>query len=179
VEARQGSFGTFTDIGGVDANQRASVTGLEASTLYNFRVRAHNGSGYSGYSNVAAATTLGGSTGPCIADDTTLCLSNGRFQIRATFRTAQPQSGQAQVVALTPDTGYLWFFDPNNVEAVVKVINACSFNNRFWVFAGGLTDVEVILTVTDTDTGAIKQYTNNLGTKYAPIQDTGAFATCP
>jgi hypothetical protein len=179
VEARQGSVGTFTDIGGVDANSRASVSGLNPSTLYNFRVRARNASGDSPYSNIAAATTFGGSTGPCIPDVNTLCLNNGRFRIRATFRTAQAQSGQAQVVGLTPDTGYLWFFSDSNVEAVVKVLNACGLNNRYWVFAGGLTDVEVIMTVTDTDTGATKTYTNTLGTKFAPIQDTGAFPTCP
>jgi hypothetical protein len=180
VEARTGSAGSFTDIGGVGANAiGASVTGLDPSTLYNFRVRAHNATGYSDYSNIAAATTLGGSTGPCVADDTTLCLSGGRFQVRATFRTSQPQTGQAHAVGLTADTGYLWFFADTNVEVVVKVLNACSFNSRFWVYAGGLTDVEVIMTVTDTQTGTVKQYTNPLGTKFAPIQDSSAFATCP
>jgi hypothetical protein len=80
---------------------------------------------------------------------------------------------------LTSDTGYLWFFSSQNVEAVLKVIDACGFNNRYWVFAGGLTDVEVTLTVTDTQTGAVKQYFNPRGTKFAPVQDTSAFATCP
>ena len=28
---------------------------------------------------------------------------------------------------------------------VVKVLDACSFSNHFWVFAGGLTDVGVDL----------------------------------
>jgi hypothetical protein len=179
VEMREGSVGSFTDIGSVPANSIASVNGLDPSTLYNFRVRARNASGYSAYSNVAAATTFGTFTGPCVEDVTTLCLNNDRFQIRATFRTAQPQSGQAHVFELTPDTGYLWFFTDSNVEAVIKILNGCGLNNRFWVFAGGLTDVEVILTVIDTETGATKQYTNNLGTKFAPIQDTSAFATCP
>ncbi|HSS77993.1 MAG TPA: hypothetical protein VLV54_14780 [Thermoanaerobaculia bacterium] len=32
---------------------------------------------------------------------------------------------------LTDETGYLWFFSNTNVEAVVKVLNACSFNQRF------------------------------------------------
>jgi hypothetical protein len=45
--------------------------------------------------------------------------------------------------------------------------------------AGGLTDVNVILTVTDTQTGVIKTYTNPQGTPFQPIQDTDAFATCP
>ena len=179
-EMRGGVFASFTDIGGVAANvTAAAVSGLDPATPYDFRVRARNASGYSAYSNVASAATFGGPTGPCVIDSTTLCLSAGRFQVRGTYRTSQPASGQAHVEALTPDTGYLWFFNSNNVEAVVKVINACGFNDRFWVFAGGLTDVEVIVTVTDTQTGAVKTYTNLLGTKFAPIQDTNAFATCP
>jgi len=64
-------------------------------------------------------------------------------------------------------------------EMVVKVLNACALNSRYWTFAGGLTDVNVILTVTDTQTGAIQTYTNPQGTPFQPIQDTNAFATCP
>ena len=178
VESKTASS-SFVDIGAVGANiHEASVTGLNPSTTYTFRVRARNASGNSGYSNEASATTFGGPS-VCTANSTTLCLNNDRFKVQATFETAQPQSGQAQVVELTTDTGYLWFFSSTNVEAVIKVINACSFNNRYWVFAGGLTDVRVVLTVTDTQTGAVKTYTNPLGTKFAPIQDTSAFATCP
>lgn len=178
VESKVGS-GAFVDIGTVPANvSAASVIGHDPSTTYTFRVRAHNASGYSGYSNEASATTFSGPS-VCIENPTTLCLNDNRFRIQATFETPQPQSGQAQVVELTEDTGYLWFFSATNVEAVIKILNACSYNNRFWVFAGGLTDVRVVLTVTDTQTGAVKQYTNPQGTKFAPIQDSSAFATCP
>jgi len=178
VESKVGA-GAFEDIGSVPANNDgASITGLDPSTTYTFRVRARNATGNSGYSNEALATTFGGPS-VCVPNTTTLCLNNNRFRVQATFETAQPQSGQAQVVELTEDTGYLWFFSATNVEAVIKVLNACSFNNRYWVFAGGLTDVRVVLTVTDTSTGAVKTYTNPLGTKFAPIQDTSAFATCP
>ena len=45
--------------------------------------------------------------------------------------------------------------------------------------AGGLTDVNVVLTVTDTMTGLVRTYVNPQGTAFQPIQDTSAFATCP
>ena len=79
------------------------------------------------------------------------------------------------MVKLTDETGYLWFFDQQNVEAVVKVLDGCGLNNHFWVFAGGLTNVEVTLTVTDTETGGMKTYVNPQGKAYHPLQDTGAF----
>jgi hypothetical protein len=108
-----------------------------------------------------------------------LSLLDDRFSVEATWRTADGQTGSGTPVSLTPETGYFWFFSPTNTEAVVKVLDACSGpNQRFWVFAGGLTDTEVTLTVTDEANGAKKVYRNPPGTPFAPIQDTGAFATC-
>ena len=77
------------------------------------------------------------------------------------------------------NTYYFCFFSSDNVEMVFKVLNGCGLNSRYWTFAGGLTDVNVIMTVTDTQTGTVKTYTNPQGTAFQPIQDTSAFATCP
>jgi hypothetical protein len=118
-------------------------------------------------------------TGGCVENATTLCLNNGRFQVRSTFRTPDGQTGNGQAVKLTSDTGYFWFFSASNVEVVTKVLNGCGFNQRYWVFAGGLTNVRTVITVTDTETGAIKTYINPQNTPFQPIQDTSAFATCP
>jgi virginiamycin B lyase len=115
----------------------------------------------------------------CAPDATTLCLNTGRFKVQTVWTTSDGfQKLPGQAVSLTSDTGYFWFFSPNNVELVVKTVNACTFNSRFWVFAGGLTDVNVVLTVTDTLTGGAKVYSNPRGVAFQPIQDTAAF-TCP
>jgi subtilisin-like proprotein convertase family protein len=121
----------------------------------------------------------GASSAACAADGDSLCLAGNRFQVEVQFLTGGGQSGNGQATALTQDTGYFWFFDPDNVEIVVKVLNACSISDRFWVFAAGLTDVEAKITVIDGDTGERREYLNSLGTAFAPIQDTSAFATCP
>lgn len=121
----------------------------------------------------------GGSGGGCIPNATAMCLNNNRYRVSATFLTPGGQSGNAQVVKLTDDTGYLWFFSATNVEVVVKVLNACGVNNRYWVFAGGLTNVQTILTITDTQSGFTKSYTNPQSTPFQPLQKTGDFATCP
>jgi len=116
----------------------------------------------------------------CLPDPTTLCLNGGRFQVKATWRTADGNSGSGQAIALTANSGTFWFFTPDNVELVVKVLNACTQPvPHFWVFASGLTNVGVDLTVTDTKTGNTKTYSNPLGQPFQAIQDTGAFATCP
>ncbi len=108
----------------------------------------------------------------------TLELASDRFRVTANWTTADG-SGQGLGDELTGDTGYFYFFSPNNIEVVVKVLDACDEFNRFWVFAGGLTDVGVELVVEDTESGEIQRYTNDLGTEFTPIRDTDAFATCP
>ena len=124
-------------------------------------------------------TTLG-STIPCLPGAMTLCLNNNRFKVGATFRTQQGgTTGQAMAKPLGADSGTFTFFDPNNVEVLVKVLNACGLNDRYWVFSAGLTNVRVDITVTDTQSGSVKSYVNPLNKAYAPVQDTSAFATCP
>jgi hypothetical protein len=117
-------------------------------------------------------------TGPCVADSTTLCLSNSRYEVRARVKWLDFDE-DARVLPLTADTGAFWFFGANNIEVLVKVLDGCEVNSRRWIFAGGLTNAQVILTVTDTQTGVVRTYTNPQGVAFEPIQDTSAFATCP
>ena len=42
----------------------------------------------------------------------------------------------------------------------------------------GFTLPEVLMTVTDTQTGEVRTYTNPQGTAFEPVQDTSAFL-CP
>jgi hypothetical protein len=112
------------------------------------------------------------------ASPTSLFLGNGRFRVDARW-TTRTASGDGIPVQLTADTGYFWFFSSSNVEMVVKVLNACTLNQAYWVYAGGLTDQGVTFTVTDTVKGVSKTYTNTLGQKWVTINDTAALTTCP
>ncbi|MEM1250275.1 MAG: hypothetical protein AAGK22_28160 [Acidobacteriota bacterium] len=114
----------------------------------------------------------------CSEDDNTLCLNGDRFEIRIDFTTSNGDSGEGRAEELTNDTGYFWFFDQANVEVVVKVLDGCAINGNFWVFAGGLTDVEVQMTIRDTENGTVKTFDNPQKTPFDPVQDTGAFMTC-
>jgi CSLREA domain-containing protein len=114
----------------------------------------------------------------CVTGGPNLCLNNDRFRVNVTFKTAQGQTGSGQAIQLTPDTGYFWFFDPTNVEVTIKVLDGCGFNNHYWAFVSGMTNVEVTVTVTDTLTGATKTYSNPQGRPFRTSLDTSAFATC-
>jgi hypothetical protein len=113
---------------------------------------------------------------PCAPDDFTLCLLNGRFEVKATYLDYGDNSGFGHAVALTADSGYFWFFDASNVEAVGKVVSFCSINSSFGFYAGGLTDVGVVMTVRDTVADQTQTFTNNRGHNFDMI--SSAFSTC-
>ncbi len=54
------------------------------------------------------------------------------------------------------------------------MLDGRALNGRFWVFAGALSDVEYVLTVTDTESGDTRSYFNPSG-RLASIADVTAF----
>ncbi|MGA7615227.1 MAG: trypsin-like peptidase domain-containing protein [Thermoanaerobaculia bacterium] len=115
----------------------------------------------------------------CNPDSTTLCLNNGRFRVRVSWTDFNNNTGNGQAIKYTPDSGLMWFFDSTNIEFLVKILNGCGLNNHYWVFAAATTNVQYTMTVTDSQNGTTKTYSNPLGTSAPAITDTGAFATCP
>ena len=108
-------------------------------------------------------------------DPSALCLNQDRFRVRVTWRVdSQGTSGVANPVPLAEDSGSFWFFSPNNLELMIKVVDGRAFNGHFWVFYGALSDVAYEITVTDTTTGQVRTYVNAQGT-VASRADTSAF----
>jgi hypothetical protein len=188
ILASRNANGPFVPIGDVQGNATGVAINFDASDVGPafFFVEAHECevtiAGCTGdtvvRSNVVRVD-VASATG-CLPDATTLCLNGARFQVTANWRTNDGTTGRGQAVSLSDESGYFWFFGPENIEVVVKALNACTSPlPRYWVFAAGLTDVSVDLTVRDTKTGAVKTYNNPLGRPFQPVQDTGAFATCP
>jgi hypothetical protein len=118
---------------------------------------------------------------PCRASGTTLCIddqpADNRFSVSVVFHSAS-QSGNGNAVPLAPlgvaDGGLFWFFAADNPEMLVKVLDACSLNDKYWIFYAAGTNVGFTLTVTDTVTGEVKTYRNADGTAAPPVQDTSA-----
>jgi len=126
---------------------------------------------------LAPALGLGQET-RCEPGPEALCVDGARFRVTADWRTADGASGSGHAAVLTGNAGYFWFFDPGNLELVVKVLDGCSANGSHWAFAAGLTNVEVTITITDTSTGLSRTYTNPLGSPFAPVQDVATFTVC-
>lgn len=180
IERKPLKGGSFVQVGTAAANATAfTAGGLAPNTPYEFRVRAANSGGNSAYSNVADGSTDTTDVGPCIETATALCVTNERFKIEVEFSTGQ-SSGPATAVPVptAPASGLFYFFGADNIEMLIKVLNACAFN-RYWVFFAATTNVEYTLTVTDTQTGRTRFYYNPLNRTAPPVQDTDAFATCP
>jgi len=156
VQGQFASVGDTTGFGPLGAYDRKSIAAPSAPPLIAERIDS------------AAAT------GTCVPAAGRLCLNNGRFAVEAVWKDFANHTGTGTAVGLTGDTGYFWFFDPTNVEAVLKVLDATSVNGHFWVYYGALSNVEYTLTVTDTMTGHVKAYQNPLG-RFASAGDTLAF----
>jgi hypothetical protein len=148
------------------------------------RLRIHHGASMARCAVLLAAAFLASALGlgqetRCEPGPEALCVDGARSRVTADWRTADGASGSGHAAVLTRNAGYFWFFDPGNLELVVKVLDSCSANGHCWTFAAGLTQVGVTLNVTDTATWASRTSTSAPGTPFAPVQDTSAFSTRP
>lgn len=90
-----------------------------------------------------------------------LCLHGDRIRVRIDWTDPRSgDSGTAVAVPLSDESGWFWFFGADNAEAVVKVLYGWPVNDYFWVFFGGLTDLELTIAVQDVFAGTGKTYHN-------------------
>jgi hypothetical protein len=122
--------------------------------------------------------------GTCVANSTTLCIDDTpgdhRFSVVVSFATSEggglSGSGEAIPLASLGVThgGLFWFFGADNPEMLIKVLNACSLNQKYWVFFAAVTNVGFTVTVTDTVSGQQRRYHSPDRQAAAPVQDTSA-----
>jgi len=116
---------------------------------------------------------------PCTPGPGNLCLLDSRFKVTLIARDSR--SGErAAGYALAENDLFGYFSLPavtgqsGNPEVFVKMLDARDLSSHFWLFYGGLTDLEFTLTVTDTATGVVKTYSKPAGS-YCGDADTQAF----
>jgi len=100
----------------------------------------------------------------CTPSGDTLCLQRGRFAVTVVWQTFFGTSGPGVPRPVTDHTGAFWFFDPNSLELMVRIVDTRAQNGYFGVFYGSVTNVGFGLTVTDTATGQVLAFVNPLGT---------------
>ena len=113
--------------------------------------------------------------GTCEPDAVTRCLGNSRYAVRVDWLSAEDAGSGKVVHAGTNDSGVFRFFDPDNWEVVIKVLDGCSMNRHHWVFGASTTDLGYRITVTDTVTGEVREYLNQPGNPAQAITDATAF----
>lgn len=117
-------------------------------------------------------------TGSCTPTPTVLCIQDERFAVEIDWTDFRGRMGQGMAVPLTADTGFFFFFNRNNIEVMIKVLDGTGVNGHYWVFYGALSNVEYEVRVTDTETGFTRTYTNPLG-NFASVADIRAIPENP
>ena len=120
----------------------------------------------------------------CVPDAHTLCLAGGsgtpnRFRVRVGWTDFQSNSGSGVALSYTPDSGFFYFFNPQILELLVKIVNGCSLNGAYWFFYGSTSNVALDYTVEDLQACETKTVTVPLG-QFASNGDVEFFAqSCP
>jgi hypothetical protein len=116
---------------------------------------------------------------PCTPGPSSLCLHQGRFIAEVSFKESAERVGRGSVAApRTRDSGLFWFYEPSNWELLLKVLDGCAVNGRYWVFASPSTSLDYQVTVTDLEANLTVQYRHRFGEPIETVADVDAFATC-
>lgn len=110
----------------------------------------------------------------CPVSSRELYFLGSRFRIDVAWRDFEGRTGHGTGSPLGNDSGYYWFFNPQNPELIVKVLDGRPVNGHFWTFYGAVSNVEFTTTVTDLETGLTQRYVNPRR-RFASVGDTESF----
>ncbi|RPH56563.1 hypothetical protein EHM82_03095 [bacterium] len=86
----------------------------------------------------------------------TLSLHDGSFVASIGWRTPGALGFEAGFAkALTSESGWFWFFSPDNLEVTLKVLDGRPVNDHWWIFVASMTNVEFKVVVHDNRTGCL------------------------
>ena len=94
------------------------------------------------------------------------------------LKDGTPEVTEARDFGLdSQQSGLLYFFEPNNAEVLIKVLDGCAFNGYRWVFVAPVTDLAFNLTVVSPNPDEEPWvHSNRLSQTASPKSDTSAFA---
>lgn len=180
---------TFTDVstseptawiwsfgdGGMSSERNPTHT-YTAPGTYAVTLTARNAVG----THTASRTvTVGAPSSNCGVTPFRLCFNTARFAVTLGARDQRTERlGAGQAIPQNDLFGYFSIpaltSNAGNPEVFVKVLDGRPVNGSFWVFYGGLTDLEYTITVLDLATGRSRSYTKPPGESCGGF-DTSAF----
>ena len=114
----------------------------------------------------------GGVAGDGTPSPAMLCLDE--YEVVLTWSGIDGQSRSATALPLTSSAGAFWFFDSDNPEVAVKLLDGSGINGARWIFIGSLTDLAWSVRFTEKGSGRSRVYSKSLGSP-ASLIDLEAF----
>ncbi len=102
-------------------------------------------------------------------------LHGQRFRIGVEWQGFSGQSGIGHPIVLDDQSGYFWFLGPDNPEIFVKILDACSLSETYWVFVSGLTNLGVEISIFDELGDIAIPVTNPKRRRFETFIDTSTF----
>ncbi|MEO7795895.1 MAG: hypothetical protein ABIV06_14100, partial [Thermoanaerobaculia bacterium] len=112
-------------------------------------------------------------TFPCPPAADLACTGDGRFRWFAAWRDFVNRQGMGRASAALPGAAAFWFFAPENLELVGKLIDGGSVNGYFWAYLAALSNLETSLNVFDVASEAHADYFSPLG-RFTSLGDVRA-----
>ena len=110
----------------------------------------------------------------CVPSGPALTLSGG-YKVSMCYETYERKVGEGLDWGLdSSQSALLYFFDRNNVEVLIKVLDGCGVNGHRWVFVAPVTDLAFNLIV-ESPSGKRWTHSNRLGRTADAASDVSAF----
>ena len=166
VQVRQAGAGWRTHSTHPANTTTADVTGLTPGGRYDFRVRSFNASGRSASNLVTIAVPAVQYT-ECEPTEPPLITFKHGYTVSMCVEYTKDgeivKENAKDYELESEESGILYFFDRDNAEVLVKVLDACDVNGYRWVFVAPVTDLAFNLYVDETATEKRWMHRNPLG----------------
>lgn len=101
---------------------------------------------------------------------------DGGYIVRMCYEVSDGTIGEAKSGTwASGQSGLLWFFNRDNAEVLIKVLDGCSINDHRWVYVAPVTDLAFNLVVIRISDGQRWFHRNKSGHTAATSSDTAAF----
>lgn len=161
--------------------ESADIGGLVSGGRYDFRVRAWNRSG--GRNSGTSTIVLGAAEfTDCVPSEALITFEHGytvSMCIEYQNQDGETVKADAQNYGLdSRESGLLYFFDRDNAEVLVKVLDACAVNGHRWVFVAPVTTLAFNLRVDESGSGRSWTHRNPRGGQTATTESSIQAFSC-